>query len=207
MLRVGLTGSIAVGKSFVTGVLAELGCHVLDADETARRVVEPGTEGLRAVVEAFGAEFLREDGTLDRAQLGALIFVDKVRREQLNSILHPFIFAEQDAKLRQWEKEEPHGIGVVDAALMIESGGYKRFDKLIVVHCRPEVQLERLMRRNQFSREEAQRRIAAQMPQEEKLRYADFAIDTSEGFEDTRRQTELVFKDLRALAVGESKRL
>jgi dephospho-CoA kinase len=200
MLRVGLTGSIAVGKSFVSGVLAELGCRVLDADEAARRVVEPGTEGLRAVVEAFGAEFLQSDGTLDRASLGALIFGDGAKRELLNSILHPLIMAEQDATLRRWEDEEPKGIAVIDAALMIESGGYKRFDKLIVVHCRPEAQLERLMRRNELSFEEAQRRIAAQMPQSEKLRFADFAIDTSEGFEDTRRQTEEVHRQLRSLA-------
>lgn len=200
MLRVGLTGSIAVGKSFVSSVLADLGCRVMDADETARRVIEPGTEGLRSVVEEFGAEFLRADGTLDRARLGTLIFGDEERRELLNSIMHPLIIADQDATLRQWEKEVPRGIGVVDAALMIESGGYKRFDKLIVVHCRPEAQLERLMRRNGLSREDAQQRIAAQMPQEEKLRFADFAIDTSEGFEDARRQTEEVFKLLRELA-------
>jgi dephospho-CoA kinase len=200
MLRVGLTGSIAVGKSFVSGVLAELGCRVMDADEAARRVVEPGTEGLRAVVEAFGAEVLRADGTLDRARLGALVFGDEARRKLLNSILHPLIIAEQDATLRRWEEEDPHGIGVVDAALMIESGGYKRFNKLIVVHCSPETQLERLMRRNKLTREEAVRRVAAQMPQAEKLRYADFAIDTSAGFEDTRRQTEEVFSALRRLA-------
>jgi dephospho-CoA kinase len=204
MLRVGLTGSIAVGKSFVSGVLADLGCRVLDADDAARRVVEPGTEGLRTVVEAFGAEVLRADGTLDRAHLGALVFGDEGRRELLNSILHPLIIAEQDATLRRWEEEEPQGICVVDAALMIESGGYKRFDKLIVVHCRPEAQLERLMRRNNLTREEAQRRIAAQMPQEEKLRFADFEIDTSEGFEDARRQSEEVFRSLRELANKEA---
>lgn len=207
MLRVGLTGSIAVGKSFVSGVLTELGCRVMDADESARRVVEPGTEGLRALVEAFGAEVLRADGTLDRARLGAVIFSDAARRELVNSIIHPLIIAEQDATLRSWEEKDPRGIGVVDAALMIESGGYKRFDKLIVVHCRPEVQLERLMRRNGFSREEAERRIAAQVSQEEKLRFADFAIDTSEGFEDARRQTEEVFRSLRALADEEAENL
>jgi len=207
MLRVGLTGSIAVGKSFVSGVLTELGCRVMDADESARRVVEPGTEGLRALVEAFGAEVLRADGTLDRARLGAVIFSDAARRELVNSIIHPLIIAEQDATLRSWEEKDPRGIGVVDAALMIESGGYKRFDKLIVVHCRPEVQLERLMRRNGFSREEAERRIAAQVSQEEKLRFADFAIDTSEGFEDARRQTEEVFRSLRALADEEAEHL
>ena len=200
MLRVGLTGSIAVGKSFVSGVLEELGCRVVDADEVARRVVEPGSVGLRRIVEAFGDWVLRPDGTLDRAGVSAVIFGDVAKRELLNSMLHPLIIAEQDELLRRWELEDPHGVGVVDAALMIESGGHGRFDKLVVVHCRPEVQLERLMRRNKLSREEAEKRIAAQMPQEEKLRYADFAIDTSGSFEETRRQTEEVYAELRRLA-------
>jgi dephospho-CoA kinase len=200
MLRAGLTGSIAVGKSFVSGVLAESGCHVIDADEVARHVVEPGSKGLRAVVAEFGEWVLRPDGTLDRARLGEVVFGDESKRRLLNSILHPLIIAEQDARLRRWEEEDPRGIGIVDAALMIESGGHERFDKLIVVHCRPEVQLERLMRRNNLARAEAQRRIAAQMPQEEKLRHADFAIDTSGSFEDVREQTERVFAALRGLA-------
>ena len=200
MLRVGLTGSIAVGKSFVSGLLAEMGCRVVDADEVARRVVEPGAEGLRKVLEAFGAEVLRPDGTLDRARLGAVVFADEGKRVLLNSLLHPLIIAEQDELMRRWESEDPRGVGVVDAALLIESGGYRRFDGLIVVHCRPEVQLERLMRRNNLTREEAERRVAAQMPQEEKLRHADFRIDTSEGFEDTRRRTAEVYAALRRLA-------
>ena len=202
MLRVGLTGSIAVGKSHVAGLLKELGCHVTDADEVARRVVEPGSEGLRAVVEAFGADVLRGDGTLDRARLAAVVFGDEEKRLRLNAILHPLIQAEQDAQLRLWESEDPRGVGVVDAALLIESGGYRRFDKVVVVHCRPEAQLERLMRRNQLAREEAERRIRSQMPQAEKLRYADFAIDTSGDFADTRRQTEEVYRQLKALAEG-----
>ena len=205
MLRVGLTGSIAVGKSFVSGVLAELGCRVVDADVVARRVVEPGAEGLRRIVEAFGGWVLRPDGTLDRAAVSAVIFKDEAKRELINSLLHPLIIAEQDELLRRWELEEPRGVGVVDAALMIESGGHGRFDKLIVVHCHPEVQLERLMRRNHLSREEAAARISAQMPQEEKLRYADFKIDTSGSYEETRRQTEEVYAELRKLA-DESRR-
>ena len=200
MLRVGLTGSIAVGKSFVSAVLAELGCHVLDADRTAREVVEADAPGLNAVVEAFGAEILRPDGSLDRARLGAIIFADAPKRALLNSILHPYIIAAQDAQLRRWEHVDPRGIGVVDAALIIESGGYRRFDKLIVVHCRPEIQVERLMMRDGLTREEAERRINAQMPQEEKKRYADYLVDTSEGFEPTRRQTVEIHKALRSLA-------
>jgi dephospho-CoA kinase len=200
MLRVGLTGSIAVGKSYVSGVLTELGCRVVDADVVARRVVEPGAEGLRRIVEAFGEWVLRPDGTLDRAAVSAVIFKDDEKRELINSLLHPLIIAEQDALLRRWEEEDPRGVGVVDAALLIESGGHGRFDKLVVVHCRPQVQLERLMRRNGYTREEATARIAAQMPQEAKLRYADFKIDTSGSFEETRRETTEVYAALRELA-------
>jgi len=200
MLKVGLTGSIAVGKSFVLGVLKELGCHVLDADEVAREVVRPGTAGLQAVVEAFGKEILGSDGTLDRSMLGAIVFADADKRKQLNSILHPFIIAAQDEELAGLERKDPEGIAVVDAALMIESGGYRRFDKLIVVYCEPDVQLQRLVKRDQLSLEDAQRRISSQMPQEEKKSYADFLIDTSGSLESTRQQVEDVFRQLKELS-------
>jgi dephospho-CoA kinase len=198
MLRVGLTGSIAVGKTFVTSVFAELGCHILDADQTAREVVMPGAAGLEAVVREFGQEILAPDGTFDRARMASIVFTDEEKRQRLNHILHPFIIARQDEILREWEREDPNGIGIVDAALMIESGGYKRFDKLIVVHCRPEVQLERLILRDNLTLAEAQRRIASQMPQEEKQKYADYLIDTSDGFEPTRERTVEVYEALRS---------
>jgi dephospho-CoA kinase len=200
MLRVGLTGSIAVGKSYVASIFTELHCHVLDADDTAREVVQPGSPGLKAIAASFGREILNADGTLNRQALGALVFADDQKRQQLNHILHPFIIARQDEILREWEKQDPEGIGIVDAALMIESGGYKRFDKLIVVHCRPEVQLERLMLRNGLSREEAQRRIDSQMPQEEKQKFADYLIDTSDGYELAHTRTLKVHNELRRLA-------
>lgn len=196
MLRVGLTGSIGVGKSYVSSIFAELGCHVLDADQTAREVVMPGAPGLVAVTKVFGDEILNPDGTLNRKQLGAVVFGDEEKRQRLNGILHPFIIARQDEILNGWEAEDPKGIGIVDAALMIESGGYRRFDKLIVVHCRPEVQLERLMLRDNLSRDEALRRINSQMSQEEKQRFADYLIDTSDGFEITRNQTVQVYNKL-----------
>ena len=199
MLRVGLTGSIAVGKSFVTSVFAELGCRVLDADLIAREVVLPGTPGLRAVAAAFGEEVVKPDGSMDRERVGAIIFGNNDKRQQINSILHPYIIERQDEILNTWEQEDPGGIGIVDAALMIESGGYKRFDKLVVVHCRPEVQLERLMLRNKLTLAEAQERILSQMPQEEKQRFADFLIDTSDGFEPTRVRTIEVFEKLKLL--------
>lgn len=200
MLRVGLTGSIAVGKSFVADLLRSMGCHVLDADDAARDAVAPGSEGLKRILEEFGAGVLAEDGTLDRKKLGAIVFDDEEKRLKLNSILHPLIIAAQDEQLHRWEVKDPYGIAVIDAALMIESGGYKRFDKLIVVHCRPEVQLERLMTRNRLAREEALKRISSQMPQEEKMRYADYLIDTSESKEATRLQVEKVFRQLLELS-------
>jgi dephospho-CoA kinase len=200
MLRVGLTGSIAVGKSFVTSILSGLGCRTLDADETAREVVLPGSAGLAAVATEFGPDVLNPDGTLNRQQLGGIIFADEEKRQNLNHILHPFIIARQDEIMRGWEQEDPNGIGIIDAALMIESGGYRRFDKLIVVHCRPEVQLERLMQRSGLARDEAQARIDSQMPQAEKQKYADYLIDTSDGFEPTQKRTQEVYNDLRRLA-------
>jgi dephospho-CoA kinase len=157
----------------------------------------PGAAGLKAVVENFGEEILASDGTLDRARLASIVFADEAKRLRLNHVLHPFIIARQDEILREWEREDPDGIAIVDAALMIESGGYKRFDKLIVIHCRPEVQLERLMLRDKLTIAEAKQRIASQMAQEEKQRYADYLIDTSDGFEPTRQRTSEVYKELR----------
>ena len=198
MQKVGLTGSIAVGKSHVLRLFRELGCHVLDADRVAREVVAPGTEGLERVVEAFGREtVLQEDGNLDRAKLAAIVFADEEKRLLLNSIIHPLVFEEQARWLRSCEVADPDGIAIVDAALMIESGGYKRFDKLIVVWCRPDLQLQRLMSRGGLSHEEALQRIASQMPQDEKKSYADFLIDTSNSFEETRLQVTDVFDRLK----------
>ncbi|MFN2492946.1 MAG: dephospho-CoA kinase [Pyrinomonadaceae bacterium] len=196
MLRVGLTGSIGVGKSFVTGVFADLGCRVVDADATARDVVVHDSAALREVVAAFGQEVLQSDGTLDRSKLGGIVFGDSQKRAVLNSILHPYIIAEQDRQLQEWEKEDPDAIAIVDAALMIESGSYKRFDKVIVVYCCDDAQLERVMTRNKLSREDAESRIRAQMPQEEKKKFADYLIDTSDGFEAARIRTRDIYKQL-----------
>jgi dephospho-CoA kinase len=197
MLKVGLTGSIAVGKSLVCDVFRELGCHVLDADQTAREVVEPGTPGLGRIVEAFGDHILRLDGTLDRKKLGSIVFHNDAKRQLLNSIVHPLVFEAQNKWLNEREDEDPDGIAIIDAALMIESGSYKRFDHLIVVWCKPDIQLRRLMSRDNLDEAEARQRIETQMPQEEKKKYADFLIDTSGGFADSRRQVSDVYDSLR----------
>jgi dephospho-CoA kinase len=199
MLKVGLTGSIAVGKTFVCQVLAELGCHVLDADHSAREVVKPNTQGWVEVREAFGAEVFQENDEIDRKKLGTIVFADETKRQLLNSIVHPLVIEEQNKWLVEKETADPDGIAIIDAALMIESGGYRRFDKLVVIWCRPEVQLERLIKRNFLSREEAERRIASQMSQEEKKSYGDYLIDTSDGFEASRQQTETLFQQLKSL--------
>lgn len=200
MLKVGLTGSIAVGKSFVCEVLRELGVFVLDADETARDVVKLNTVGLRLIVENFGENILQENGELDRVKLGGIVFADEAKRQLLNSIVHPLVFEAQNDWLAEKELENPDAIAVIDAALMIESGGYKRFTKLIVVWCQPAIQLERLMLRNNLSETQALKRINSQMPQEEKKRYADFLIETSEGFEETRRQTIEIYEKLKVFS-------
>jgi len=199
MLKVGLTGSIAVGKSFVLNELRQLGCVTLDADKTARDVVEPGLPAFIEIVKNFGSGIITTDGSLDRSKLGAIVFNDLEKRELLNSIVHPRVIEAQDRWLREAEQAQPKGIAVVDAALMIESGGYKRFDNLIVVWCEPAVQLERLMSRNGLGRAEAEKRIGAQMSQEEKKAYADFLIDTSAKKEDTSKQTVEVFNKLKLL--------
>jgi len=196
VLTVGLTGSIATGKSFVTEYLRELGAEVIDADQAARKVVEKGTPGLAAIELEFGAEVLAPDGTLDRKKLGSIVFADEAKRAKLNSIVHPLVIGLQDEWLASVEKRNRHAIAVVDAALMIESGGYKRFDKLIVVISEPAVQLARLMARDNLDENEATRRIDAQMPQEEKRKFANYVIDTSNGFEDTKRQARAVFASL-----------
>ncbi len=199
MLKVGLTGSIAVGKSYVAEVFRELGALVTDADVTAREVVAPETKGWRLIVERFGSNILLPNNEIDRVKLGAIVFADAEQRQLLNSIVHPLVIESQDNWLMNIERENPNSIAMIDAALMIESGGYKRFDKIIVVWCDAETQLQRLMTRNILSREAAIQRIEAQMPQEEKKKYADYAIDTSGGFEDTRRQTIEIYERLKVL--------
>src|SRR5215216_10306 len=206
MLKVGLTGSIAVGKSYVLSILRELGCVTFDADRIAHSVMEPGRAAYADIVREFGREVLSGDGGIDRARLGAIVFADDERRKRLNEIVHPRVIEEQNRLLAEAEAAHPNGIAVVDAALMIESGGYKRFDKLVVVYCDPESQINRLMNRNSITREDAERRVRAQMSSEEKRRYGDYEINTTGTTEETRRRVIEVYdrllEDARRLAGG-----
>jgi len=198
MRKVGLTGSIAVGKSFVLECFRELGCHVLDADKTAREVVAAGMPGLDLVVKEFGADILGPDSELDRKKLASIVFADEASRKRLNAIVHPLVIEAQDAWLERHAAADPDGIAIVDAALMIESGGYKRFDEIVVVWCEPAIQLKRLMLRDNLSVTDAKKRIDSQMPQDEKKRYARHLIDTSKGMDDTRQQVIYIFSSWRA---------
>lgn len=199
MLKVGLTGGIATGKSFVLSVLRELGCEVMDADQTAREVVEPGQPAFEEIFAHFGSEVVGADGRLDRPKLGAIVFNDPAQREKLNSIVHPKVFEAQARWMAEVEARNPQAVVIIDAALMIETGSYRRFDKVVVVYCEPELQLQRLMARNNMTQEEATARISSQMPSAEKLKFADFSINTSLGFEDTRLQTVALYEQLRKL--------
>ncbi len=199
MLKVGLTGSIAVGKSYVCEVFSQLGVFVLDADQTAREVVAKDSTGLRLITQTFGDEVLNPNGELDRIKMGTLVFADEAKRQILNSIVHPLVIEKQNDWISRVENENPDAICIIDAALMIESGGYRRFDQLIVVWCESDIQLERLMLRSDLPAAEALMRINAQMPQAEKKKYADFLIDTSASFDAARRQTREVFERLNTL--------
>jgi dephospho-CoA kinase len=198
MLRVGLTGGIATGKSSVGAMFVELGCHLIESDQITHQLFEPGQAVHAAVVKQFGNRILAPDGTIDRRILGDIVFKDPQARAKLNGLVHPAIIQRQQEWLQEMEAQDPHGIAIVDAALMIEVGTYRNYDKVIVVTCSPEMQRERLRARSALSEEEIESRIRSQMPAEEKIKYADFVIDNSGSIESTRVQVETVYQQLRA---------
>ena len=176
-LLVGLTGGIATGKSTVSEILARLGAVLVDADQLAREVVAPGEPALAEVVREFG-DVLRPDGTLDRKKLAAIVFAEPSRRKRLEAILHPAIRARFDARLDALTREGFEGIVVFDAPVMIESGGYKNMDRLIVVVTDEVIQRARLVARDADAAD-GERRIASQMPLAEKAKLADYVIDNT----------------------------
>jgi dephospho-CoA kinase len=197
-LLVGLTGGIATGKSTVSTMFAHLGAKVIDADLLAREVVMPGQAALAEIVAEFGPQVLGDDGYLDRKRLGAIVFADPARRKRLEEITHPAIHARQQRILSVYEEEAFEGIVLWDAALLVESGGYKRMDRLVVVSTDPATELTRLMARDGMAAEEARGRIAAQMPVADKAALADYVIDNSGSRAETERQVRGVYKRLLA---------
>ncbi|MBZ5644574.1 MAG: dephospho-CoA kinase [Acidobacteriia bacterium] len=207
MLRVGLTGGIATGKSTVVAMLRELGCHVLEADKIAHRMIEPGAAAYDEVVREFGRGILLPDGRVDRPKLGAIVFADPKKLARLNAIVHPPTLAAQDRELAEIEQAEPHAIAVVEAALLVEAGYDKKLDWLVVTWCTPEQQIARLTEAGAgrgLTVEQARQRIAAQMPVEEKRRLADEEIDCSGSLERTREQVAALYAKLRKMETERS---
>lgn len=204
MIRVGLTGGIASGKTTVAQMFEQRGCHVLFADQIAHALMAPGRPAHKEIVETFGRQVLTDEGAIDRVRLGAIVFADHSRLERLNAILHPRVIVESERELDQWGQTNPRGLAVVEAALLIEVGYHARFDKLIVTWCRPEQQLERLIQKTGLSVEEARERLAAQLPPEQKQRLADYEIDCSGSLEATETQVERVYQELQSLAARHS---
>ncbi|MDF2957206.1 MAG: Dephospho-CoA kinase [Candidatus Alkanophagales archaeon MCA70_species_1] len=204
MLRVGLTGGIASGKSLVAKFFMELGAYVIDYDVLSREVVRPGTEAWWRIVETFGKEILRRDLTIDRKKLGDIVFADHSKLRKLEEIVHPAISEEGERRLAALEKLDPEAIVILDIPLLIEkmlasspTAEKLKLDKIIVVYVSEETQLRRLCERDGISEEEARRRIRAQLPLKEKLKYADFVIDNEGSIEDTRRQVVSIYRRLK----------
>ena len=185
-LLVGLTGGIATGKSTVTALLASPSVRVVDADALAREVVEPGTPAYARIVAEFGRDVLQPDGRLDRARVGQIVFPDPAKRKWLESVTHPAIRARFERIMADLERQGFDGILIWDAALLVESGGHKNMDKVVVVTTDPDTQLRRLTARDGSSEAAARARTASQMPLAVKARAGDYVIDNS----GTREQTE-----------------
>jgi len=199
MLTIGLTGGIACGKSTVLGLFQELGCRVLDADAIARRVMQKGTPVWHAVRARFGEAVLRADGDIDRKRLAEIVFRDSAARRDLEALVHPRVFAEAEREMAAIARQEPDALVVFDVPLLLETGYHRKVDRVVVVSCRPETQMRRLLERG-MSEPEARLRLAAQMPLEQKEALAHFVIRTDGPLSETRAQVVRVFQALKAAA-------
>jgi len=197
-LLVGLTGSIATGKSTVSRMFAHLGARVIDADLLAREVVMPGQPAYARIVEEFGPQVVQEDGSLDRKALGAVVFADAAKRKRLEEITHPAIGLRQQRILSVLDEEAFEGVVIWDAALLVEGGGVAKMDRVVVVYADPETERRRLMERDGLSDADARARVASQMPVAEKVKLADHVIDNSGTREETERQVGTVYGALLA---------
>ncbi len=198
MLRVGLTGGVACGKTTVATMFEKRGAHVALADVIAHNLFEPGSEVYEKIVAHFGPEVLNEDGTISRPKLANVAFPARI--QELNVIVHPVVIRLQDEWMREIEQRESRAIAIVEAALMIEAGAHKRFDKLIVVTCGFDQKIDRFADRARMSTDEAcadvQRRMQAQLPEEEKVRLADYIIDNSGSVAHLEEQVERIWREL-----------
>ena len=198
----GLTGGVASGKTTVARLFGALGARIIDADRIGHDLLRAPQPAYREIVQRFGFEILDREGEIDRKRLGALVFVDPGKLQALNALLHPRIIERIDRLAEGFRLQDPHAFVLVDAALIYEADLAGWFAKIIATCCRPEQQLERLITKTGLSREAAQRRIAAQMPLEEKSRRADYVIDCSGNMESTRAQVAAVYGELKQLTAG-----
>jgi dephospho-CoA kinase len=198
MLLVALTGGIASGKSVVAARLAEHGAVVIDADAVAREVVEPGTPGLARIAEEFGANVIADDGSLDRAALGAIVFADADARQRLNEITHPAVRERSHALFAAAGKAHPDAVVVYDVPLLIDGHESRtdEFDLIVVVHAEPETRLQRMVELRGYSPDEARHRINSQATDAERLAVADLVIDTDGTLEETYEQTDALWAEL-----------
>jgi dephospho-CoA kinase len=197
MRKLGLTGGIASGKTWVADKLRELGFRVLDADSLGHKLMQPGQSAYSEIVGFFGPAILSAENLIDRKKLGAVVFADSAKLAKLNAILHPKIEAAMNEQFEAWRAEGITDPVFVEAALLVEAGMHKRLDGLVVVWCTPTQQLNRLVARG-LKEPEARRRISLQMPPEEKLKYATYQIDTTGTFEQSQQQIEALAKALRS---------
>jgi len=202
MLSFGLTGGLASGKSFVGHSLAGMGCLLIQADELGHRVQAPGAEAYEGVIREFGRELLDPDGTINRRRLSAQVFGHPERLERLNALVHPPVRARIRRMIEEFAARQPDGVAVTEAAILIETGSYRDYIRLMVAVCGEEQQIERAMARDHLTREEVLDRLRRQMPLEEKVKYADYIIDTSGTKENTLAQTRAVYESLRRLSLG-----
>jgi len=195
MQKIALTGGIATGKSYVLDQFRRRGVPCLDADELAHGVTAAGTEATAAIADRFGADILAADGAVDRRKLGPIVFADPAARRELEAITHPAVYRAINAGLRAFELMGDGAFAVVGVPLLFETGGDKRFDKVIVTACAPQTQLARLIERG-LTEDAAQQRLAAQWPTEKKTARADFLVTTDGTFEDTNRQVDAIYRAL-----------
>ena len=200
-MRVGLTGGLACGKSFVGAALASFGCLLIQADELGHEVLAKGGEAYEPVIREFGADVVGTDGQIDRRRLAARVFGNPEALQRLNALVHPPVVRREEELIAAFAVREPHGIAVVEGAILIETGSYRRFDRMILVVCSAEQQVERAMRRSGAVEADVQARIGNQMPLAEKRKFADFVIDTSHDKDDTLRQAHTVYEELRKIEV------
>jgi dephospho-CoA kinase len=196
VLRVALTGGIACGKTVVARLLAEKGVFVYSADEAAHALMRPRRSAWKQIVARFGRGILRADRTIDRAVLGRIVFADPSARRFLDRLIHPLVLADQERAARRLEREDGGRLFVVEAALTVEAGYARHFDRIVVVHCRKSDQVRRLRRRDGIGPAAARRKIGTQMPLKDKLRHADYVVDTSGTLAATVEQTERVYAQL-----------